>query len=53
MVEDQVFDEYMQRKKKLRQLHQRLKETKDVQETYHKIMGSAEATDEVDSSSDN
>jgi hypothetical protein len=31
---------YLERKKRLRVLHQKLKDTKDVQEIYHKIMGS-------------
>ena len=35
-------NDYLARKKKLRGLHKRLKETKDVQEIYHKIMGSSE-----------
>ncbi len=35
-------NDYLARKKKLRSLHKRLKETKDVQEIYHKIMGSSE-----------
>jgi len=46
-----AFDDYLEKKKKLRKLHQRLKDTKDNQEIYHKIMGSThddEAT-EVDS----
>ena len=34
--------EYAERKKRLRKLHSRLKETKDIQEIYHKIMGSVE-----------
>jgi hypothetical protein len=37
-------NDYLARKKRLRDLHKRLKETKDVQEIYHKIMGSAEGT---------
>ncbi len=32
--------EYMERKKRLRKLHKRLKDTKHTQEIYHKIMGS-------------
>lgn len=43
--------EYLEKKKRLRHLHTRLKDTKDVQEIYHKIMGSSEGdntTDEVD-----
>lgn len=33
-------NEYLARKKKLRGLHQKLKDTKHIQEIYHKIMGS-------------
>ena len=40
--------EYLDRKKKLRSLHSRLKATKDVQEIYHKIMGSQDTTSEVE-----
>jgi len=32
--------EYLERKKRLRELHSRLKDTKEIQEIYHKIMGS-------------
>lgn len=42
--------EYLERKKRLRGLHGKLRDTKDIQEIYHKIMGSAEAHDQ---SSDN
>ena len=31
---------YLERKKRLRDLHKKLRDTKDVQEIYHKIMGS-------------
>lgn len=41
--------EYLQRKKKLRDLHTRLKDTKHVQEIYHKIMGSNESSDATES----
>ena len=34
--------EYLARKKKLRKLHSRLKDTKEIQEIYHKIMGSVQ-----------
>lgn len=45
---------YLNKKKKLRELHKRLRETKEVQEIYHKIMGSSEDSDrkEGDSSFD-
>jgi len=32
--------EYLARKKRLRKLHSKLKDTKEVQEIYHRIMGS-------------
>ena len=38
--------DYLKRKNDLRKLHRRLKETKDIQEIYHKIMGSIEGSDE-------
>lgn len=38
--------EYRKRKEKLRSIHKRLKETKENQEIYHKIMGSIEGTTE-------
>lgn len=44
--------EYLERKKRLRHLHTRLKDTKDVQEIYHKIMGSAEGEGEAASPDD-
>ena len=47
-------NEYLDRKKRLRELHKKLKDTKDVQEIYHKIMGSAEtgdASEETENSS--
>ena len=43
-------NEYLERKKKLRNLHKKLKDTKDVQEIYHKIMGSSEGADQSSSS---
>ena len=43
---------YIARKKNLRKLHQKLKDTKEVQEIYHKIMGSGvENTDPSDDES--
>ena len=44
-------NDYLQKKQKLRGLHKRLKETKKVQEIYHKIMGSSEESDKKDSDS--
>lgn len=45
---DQDYEtEYLKRKQKLRSLHGKLKDTKHIQEIYHKIMGSAEG-DEID-----
>jgi hypothetical protein len=44
--------EYAMRKKKLRHLHQKLKDTKHIQEIYHKIMGSSEADASNDGDSD-
>jgi hypothetical protein len=44
---------YLERKKKLRQLHKKLKDTKEVQEIYHKIMGSGvENSDSSEGSED-
>lgn len=40
--------EYMMRKQKLRHLHTKLKDTKHIQEIYHKIMGSNEGEGEAD-----
>lgn len=34
--------EYNSRKKRLRDMHVKLKNSKEIQEIYHKIMGSAE-----------
>ena len=41
--------EYLEKKKRLRKLHTRLKDTKEIQEIYHKIMGSAEISDIAES----
>ena len=44
-------NEYLARKKKLRKLHTSLKNSREIQEIYHKIMGSPESgdsTDEID-----
>ena len=40
MGDPEYEKEYLERKKRLRKLHSRLKDTKEVQEIYHKIMGS-------------
>lgn len=36
-------NEYIARKKKLRKLHSNLKNSREIQEIYHKIMGSSES----------
>lgn len=38
---------YLQRKKNLRNIHSKLKNSKEVQEIYHKLMGSDEETDSI------
>lgn len=38
-------NEYLARKKKLRKLHSSLKNSREIQEIYHKIMGSPESGD--------
>lgn len=52
MGDSEYEKEYLERKKKLRSLHKRLKDTKDVQEIYHKIMGSIENSDKDNSEVD-
>ncbi|MDA3856003.1 MAG: hypothetical protein PF569_07100 [Candidatus Woesearchaeota archaeon] len=47
MGDQQYENDYLERKKRLRVLHQKLKDTKEVQEIYHKIMGSSQG--EMDS----
>ena len=51
MVDSSYQKEYLERKKRLRELHKHLKDTKEVQEIYHKIMGSSEDSDKKDDSS--
>jgi len=46
MGDPEYEKEYLARKKKLRVLHDKLKDTKHIQEIYHKIMGSSEQTPE-------
>lgn len=46
------FDDYLERKKRLRKLHQRLKDTKENQEIYHKIMGSTHDEEATEVSED-
>ncbi len=48
MGDSEYEKEYLERKKKLRGLHKKLKDTKEVQEIYHKIMGSAESSTDSD-----
>ncbi len=45
MAENDYEKEYMERKKRLRVLHTKLKDTKEIQEIYHKIMGSSEGNE--------
>lgn len=51
MKENDYESEYIARKKKLRKLHSSLKNSREIQEIYHKIMGSpesGESQDEID-----
>ncbi len=49
MVDSTYEKQYMDRKKNIRKIHHRLKETKSNQETYHKLIGSRDDEDEFDS----
>ena len=51
MGDTEYENDYLSKKKKLRSLHQKLRETKEVQEIYHKIMGSTEDSDKKDGDS--
>jgi hypothetical protein len=44
--------EYLERKKKLRLMHKKLKNSKEIQEIYHNIMGSTEGVDDTNSNDD-
>lgn len=48
MSENDYESEYLARKKKLRKLHTNLKDSREIQEIYHKIMGSPESGDTGD-----
>ena len=48
MGDPEYEKEYISRKKKLRELHGKLKDTKHIQEIYHKIMGSNETAPEAE-----
>lgn len=48
MGDPEYEKDYISRKKKLRELHGKLKDTKHIQEIYHKIMGSSEAEASVE-----
>ena len=51
MAEVDYETEYLARKKRLRALHKNLTDSREIQEIYHKIMGSPESgefTEEVD-----
>jgi hypothetical protein len=52
MADNDYEKEYRERKKRLRELHSRLRDTKEVQEIYHKIMGSGEDNSTEDPAED-
>jgi hypothetical protein len=49
-IDDSDYNAYLERKKKLRKVHAKLKDTKEVQEIYHKLMGSQVGEDPSDGS---
>lgn len=51
MTDADYHEDYISKKKRLRELHKRLRETKEVQEIYHKIMGSSEDSDKKEGDS--
>lgn len=46
MADTDYEKEYLSRKKKLREFHKKLPQSRKNQEIYHKIMGSSENTDD-------
>lgn len=46
MVDVEYEKEYLSRKRKLREFHSKLPQSRKNQEIYHKIMGSADAGEE-------
>jgi len=46
MGDPEYEKEYLKRKKKLKSMYNSLKNSKEIQEIYHKIMGSAENNSE-------
>lgn len=52
MGDPEYEKEYIKRKKKLRDMHVKLKNSKEIQEIYHKIMGSTEDGGEADPEAD-
>lgn len=52
MADADYEKEYMEKKKRLRQLHSKLKDTKHIQEIYHKIMGSSELSEATEETPD-
>ncbi len=51
-IDDSDYKAYLERKKMLRKVHAKLKDTKEVQEIYHKLMGSQVGDDPSDASDD-
>jgi hypothetical protein len=46
---DEAYEkEYLARKKRLREMHKKLKQSRELQEIYHKIMGISEGSDSND-----
>lgn len=39
-------EEYLERKRRLREMHKKLKNSKEVQEVYHKIMKDSDSGDD-------
>ena len=46
MADVEYEKEYLLKKKKLKEFHKRLPQSRKNQEIYHKIMGSADSSDE-------
>lgn len=46
MADKNYEKEYLERKKRLREMHKKLKNSKEIQEVYHKIMKDSESTDD-------
>lgn len=46
MGDPEYEKEYLERKKRLREIHRKLKDSKEIQEIYHKLMGCEEGETE-------